>query len=265
MKKYLIILSALFITSGLFAQSDWYIGKFKVKKIGVSMGADTDMVSNLDGAYFIDQLRDDQIVGINDLDFDNYGFSGGVCENPHWRGSITLGIPGADALEWTNSLVIMPDRLDGVSYNTINDAGEWEYLNLTQTQDEVALETSLLARLDLGPIKLYGGAGTNLGVTFNNMVRVSGTHNDVFDQNAGEFVDIPTRPGNNTWFYDQYDTRKNFNQRVFLQGGGSLVFFKRVELGIEMRYGVGYRAAIGAELRKTNLISAGFTAKWLLK
>ncbi len=264
MKKYLLLLSTFFISFQLSSQSLWYLGKFKVQKIGVSLGADQDRIHNMDSAYFMDQLEANQKIGFQDIDIDNYYLEGGICENPHARLSMTLAVPKVSKLEWTNSLVLMAGRIDGVSYEGKNDLGDSQYLTMRQTQDEIALESTMIYRHDLGMMKLYGGAGTNLGVTFNNRINISATNVSLFDFDGREFNDSPL-DWSSPRFNQIFNTKQNVNQRIFLQGGMAIVLFKRLEMGMDVRYGIGYRAAKNADIRRTNLVSTGFTAKWVLK
>ena len=72
-------------------------------------------------------------------------------------------------------------------------------------------------------------------------------------------------PANYTYSYESYDQRDGISQRLFAHAGAGIRFFKRVELGFEYRYGIGYRAIFGAPVAMTNLHSEALTARWLLK
>ena len=66
------------------------------------------------------------------------------------------------------------------------------------------------------------------------------------------------------YFDDYYDIKNGLHQRAFLQGGFGITLFRRIEVGADFRYGLGYRL-IGGEAKSTKLKSTAFTIKWVLK
>jgi len=268
--KKLILLGAFacFFTS-IQAQTKT-LGPFLVKKIDVVAGNEQDRLNDMGADYFMNQIKNPNFT-LRNVEMSDQDIVSGVCENPHWRFGVTLVAPGLKALEWRNAIVWMPNRIDAVTYRT-GDDDYWnnyqdsEYVNFSQTQSEIALESALsLNLIHLGPFNLYGGVGSNAGFSYDNTIYVSGSNVVREDINAGNASDVFNDSGAEGFYNESYETKTNFNHRVFVQGGASVVLFRRVELGLELRRGVGYRVVGSAPTAFTNLMSAGFSARLLLK
>jgi len=97
---------------------------------------------------------------------------------------------------------------------------------------------------------------------------LSGTDLETVEQNMDRsFTDIVS--GNTYDYYDEndhnFEIKNAFHQRVFLQTGIGIIFLKRLEIGLEGRFGYGYKATIDGPIRTTNLKSVGLSTKWILK
>ncbi len=272
MKKLILLIAFGCFLSTLQAQSKT-LGPFLVKKIDVVAGTERDMLNDMGADYFMNQI-DDPNFSLANRELDDQDIISGVCENPHWRFGMTLVAPGKKGLEWRNAIVWMPNRIDAVTYRATESttSGDFwgnnggDYINFSQTQSEIALESGLsLNLIHIGPFNLYGGFGSNAGFTYDNSIYVHGSNQVREDIDAGNARDIFEGSVSDGHFSERYETKTNFNHRVFLQGGASVVLFRRVELGMELRRGVGYRVVGGAPTAFTNLMSAGFSARLLLK
>lgn len=260
----LILLSALilFSTTLLTGQEGWHIGKWKVQKIDFSLGYETDYVNNMDYNFFLGHMEASQQAELANLNFQDSDFVSGICENPSINLGLTLQHPALKSLEWRNSFSYKPNRRDGVYYYNSSDyAGE--FVSINGTHAEFALESAAIFRLPVFSFfNLYGGVGTNLGITDNNRTCVR-TSFDISGDNVSFRADAPDGADFNG-YSDCFHTGSQINQRVFLQVGTGFVMFKRVEFGIDMKYGVGYRADLGQSVDGTQLVSTNLNLRYHL-
>ena len=229
------------------------------------------MLSNLTYRYLTGITRGDGNLGgdFADLDFSQSDAYSSICENPHIRLSLVLEPSTMRNTELHTSIVGIFNRTDAISYY---DNGSYynsgRYLSFTSYGHEVAFETSLLKSANLfKTFYLYGGLGTNLGYTFGNELHINGsdtrTVRDIGLAEAEAFVSELSSDEN--YHYNFYDQSDGISQRAFAQVGASIVFFRRLEIGLEGRFGLGYRAHFNGPMARTNLRSLGATAKWVLK
>ena len=266
---YLLLL--VFTLSGfaITAQSSLHIGKFKVKKIDFSFGYESDYINGIDYNFFINQMPEQYQAGLSDLQFQDGQFHSGICENPSINLGLTLVHPSLPNLEWRNSLSYKPNRIDGVSYyNNTNFGGE--YINLTGYHSEFAVESAAIFKLPVFSFfNLYGGAGINTGITSNNTI-CAYTSFDITADNItfGSVDELNTGIGeefNHGGFNECYDTGSQLNQRVFLQLGTGFKILQRLEFGIDVKYGLGYRVDFGASLDQTNIVATNLNLRYILK
>lgn len=274
MKKlniFLLACSFLFISSVLSAQSELSIGAFKIKKFDFSLGYETDYINDIDYTFFRDQMPEAQQAVMSDLNFRPEDFYSGVCENPSINIGLTLEHQALKNFEWRNSLAYKPNRVDGVSYYN-NSSFDGEYLNIHSTHDEFTVESALLFKLPvLQFLNVYVGAGTNLGVTTNNHTCVYTsfdlTAQDISFSNINEITQgVPAGEfGSGDGYNNCFDTGVQMNQRVFGQLGTGIIFFKRIEVGFDMKYGYGYRADFGSSIDGTHIVSTNLNLRYILK
>lgn len=253
------------------AQSNWHIGQFKVKKVDFSLGYETDYINDMDYSFFVGHMDETQQARLSELNFENSDFYAGICENPSINLGLTLVHPALPRLEWRNALAIKPNRVDGISYYNNSDY-DGAYITMNGRHAEFTLESAGLFKASiLGILNLYGGAGTNIGLTTNNETCVFTsfdlTANDISFRNTNEINNnVPSgQYGSGDGYHDCFNTGSQINQRVFLQVGAGLVFFKRVELGMDIKYGVGYRADFGHSMDGTQLVAVNLSARYILK
>ncbi len=266
MKKLLLVVFVLALSLPSFSQD--VVGRWKVKRIGVTLGQDQDMINDLSHTYLMNTVRGFPNAQYENIPFAKSDLYSMTCENPNLRVELALLPPRMRNTELRVALSGMFNRIDAVNYQAYNPDGGSSTLNFRSHTNEIAAEAVLLKRASLwNTFNFYGGVGTNLGTSFAGNVRVSGSNlvmNEEGDFGASD--DAYTNNGyqNYTSFYDYYEVKNGLHQRAFLQGGFSIVFLRRLEIGLEARYGIGYRL-IGGQAVGTNLVAAGFTAKWILK
>lgn len=265
MKNLILIAFSFLITTTTFAQG--FLG-MKVLKYGVFTGNDQDRVRGLDAEYFMNLSQTPIDSEMRNHEFSSQNLISMTCENPNIRGIVTVQ-PFENRSNWVLDLgaTMMFNRIDATDYRFINYG-----LNTPQNEfrfksrsHEAALDATLLYNKKFGPLNLYGGVGTNLGMTFSGRMTVHGTiYNEIGDPVTG--FDDPVNISYTEDFYSNYHDIKNvLHQRAFVQGGVSVLILKRLELGIEARTGVGYRVNAGNALKGTHLVGGGLTAKWNLR
>lgn len=266
MYKYITFSLLLLLSGSLSAQS--FFGGLKLKKVAVSFGTDQDRLQNLNHEYLLNTLREDTEVNFSDIPFESEDLYSMTCENPNIRAEFAMHHPALRNTEIRFAGSAMIGRIDAVKYKTGNYGDDnYQTLSFQSWTNEVAAEASFVKNGNLGPLNFYGGAGTNLGYSFGGNVNVEGDYICV-DSN-GNVTDRRDIQEEGTVVHKNYseniDAKNGLHQRAFLMAGAGITFFKRVELGLEGRRGVGYRAIAGAGVQGTQLHSFGLTAKWVLK
>ena len=279
------LLSALFILSTicLNAQST-FLGK-PIKSVSLSLSHDRDLLSSMDNAYFTDAMKTKSDNSVLTEKFSDAQVESMVCENPALSLNLVLELPRQ--LEWTLGVNAIVSRYDALSYkSTDNSNWGFNYANFSTTADEYGVETALIKRISLSshrnklgnsPINLYLGAGTNFGVIVNNKLYAYGSDESMIESfsytNTGElkteFEESTQEPGfNSSIFYSGFNEEVKlnggFSQRVYGQLGIGFTIARRVELGLQGKYGIGYRVIKGTDTKKTTLESIGLTLKWIL-
>lgn len=265
MKNLFLFSLLLLFSTPVFSQN--FLG-MKVLKYGLTASNDQDRVSNLDAQYFMNLSKTPLETNLRDQDFSPKNLQSMTCENPALKASVTvLPFQKLQNIQLELGVNAMFNRIDATRY-TFNYYGYEAFgnsYNFDSFSHEVALDAALLYNKKFGFLNFYGGVGANVGVTFAGSMYMSGTiYNEV--ENPGTASDDPSEGTFTSQNFSEYKSIKNvLHQRAFVQGGMSFIMFKRMELGIEARTGVGYRVNEGNPARATHLISGGLVAKWNLK
>jgi len=267
MRKISLILLLFAAAFSINAQSTFKIGAFTVKKVDVSFGYETDMVNNLSYQYFVNQMPIASQGLFKSADFNPSSLYGGICENPSISLGLTLLHPALPNFEWRNSLALKDERVDAVSYYS-PDFYDGEYVTFDSRHDEFTLESSLIYKLPVTKFfNLYGGAGMNIGIVPKNETCVFASldfnTDDLSFSNVQE-INQSVMTEDYGYYSECYSTGAQLNHRVFLQGGFGLKFFNKIELGVDLRYGYGYRAEPGTQVIGTNLISSNLNVRYIL-
>lgn len=245
----------------------------KVKKIGVELGVDRDMIKGMSGKTLLSRASTDiasylpDDVSLND----EYQFSG-VCENPNMRVTVVLEPTFFKNTEIQTAASVVWQRYDAVGYyNPDSWNGNYNYYDIETYGNEINLEAALVKSFGPKWIKFYGGAGANLGYHFGNELYVSGMNVETPTTEDRTFAEILTTDRNyefyedNGYYHYSEGMSNGTSTRVFAQAGVGIIFFKRVELGMTGRFGYGLRTYHGEKGNFTNLRSLGMTLKYVLK
>lgn len=254
MKQTLIVFLS-FISISLISQSTEIKTGFSLKKFTIHAAAEQDMIYGLDYQYFTSQIPSSEDFPLSGVAFDKSDLTSGICENPSLGLELALTHSSFKNIEWRNSINFVKDRIDAIQYNNNNYwDDDYSSVSFTNYHDEISIESALMYDLKLGPLHLYAGAGTNMGITFNNRMTV-GSEIIRLPQDMPNGDALPT--GNES--FDEfglnqisYSLSPIFTQRIFMQGGAAVVLFKKVELGVEFKRGIGYRT-VGSKIRGTHL------------
>ena len=264
MKKYLFLILAMGLGHMIFGQS--FMG-MKIKKIGVVSTFDQDMITGINADYFKSISKDGIYEDLDDITFADQDIASMFCENPALRAELTLepfrGLPN---IQLNTAASLMFNRNDGSYYNfnfgQQQNSATYNNINFSSYSNEAAVDASLLYHHKFAFLHFYGGVGGNLGMTFQGKMNVSGNYTvTTIDENAAEDDAIMTE---SKYFQEQHDMKNIMHQRAFLHGAATVIFFKRLEVGVEGRLGKGFRFADGMT-KGTTLNSFGFLAKWNLK
>lgn len=270
MNKTLLTLGlVLAFASASFSQSPMHIGKFKVKKLDFSFGFESDYINGLDYDFFLNQMPDQHRENLDQLNFAPTELYSGVCENPSINVGITLELPNRPNIEWRNAFAYKGNRVDAVSYyNNTDYSGN--YLSATSTHDEYTLESALVLRgTVVNTFNFYAGLGTNLGMTSPNKTCIFTDLDITADDFNFSNIDEMSRTIESNSEFGEYhacfDTGVQLNQRVFGLLGFGIQLFRRVEVGVDLKYGYGYRADLGSSIDGTNIVGTNFNVRYILK
>lgn len=232
------------------------------------MGVEQDMLNSISHEYLLSTARGNPALALEDRTLDFYT---GTCENPHLRFDLVLSPYTMRNTEVHLSAIGIFNRVDGASYYSYGeDPADYEYQSFYSYGHELGIETALVKAWHLGPLRLYGGAGGNLGYSFGNEVNIYTSQtesvNDISIRSEGYTTAMDNLEEWRTTEVSEYHDGKNgFHERIFLKAGLGISFFKRIELGVDVRKGLGLRQFVGAPLKGSDYTSIALTAKYLLR
>ncbi|MCB0521775.1 MAG: hypothetical protein H6577_12235 [Lewinellaceae bacterium] len=258
MKKIATLLTiAIFSNWQLAAQEPSpYLGRpLQITHIGHAFGGDIEMPHGLDYQYLLSTAE-----GV-EFDYNGLPFSKGEmtkmkCDNPTVRFNLSFRPAVLPNTVVMFSLLGIEGRIDEVRYEASpGDPRGWEYLEVSATNQETALEAALLRRFVAGKtFRFYTGIGLNAGLSYNGEVRVKGYLQD------DAITDVPANGNDVDLTYQQ---KPSLNQRLFVQAGVGIRFFKHMEFGLESRRGIGSRATFDGPFHMTILKrSIGFSLRY---
>jgi len=265
MKKFFFL--ALAVTICTTTQAQNFLG-MKIKKYGISASNDQDRVTGLDAQYFNNLSKTEFSPAFMEGDFPKEAISSMTCENPTFRAEVTV-MPSLKStnLQLNLGTSLMLNRVDATEYSFWGSGYDSNVNNIefNSYSNEAALDASLVYHQKLLFLHFYGGLGTNLGYTFAGNMQVTGTYANedevVYDGSDGGSYSTTEYVS----FSENHQMKNSLHQRAFLQGGVSVIFFKRLEFGLEARRGIGYRYNAGNPAKFTNLIAGGLNLRWNLK
>jgi len=235
-----------------------------IKKVGISLGQDMDMVKNMDADFMIGTGKNTENSAFLNRNFPAQDLYGGFCENPHIRGFVTLGIPGEDRFNVEFDVNAIFNRWDGLSYWDEYSNG-YDYLSINAESHEIDLGMTINRQLNITRwFNIYGGVGTNAGYAFGDELYIYGSGTNQVDANLERNTsDIWMEDPRMTDILETYEVSDAFTQRVFATTGVGVELFKRIELGLHFTRGIGYRKHFGSNATTVNLHSVAVRANWL--
>ena len=232
--------------------------RLKIKGGSITRGIEQDMVFGLNADYF-EQLSSRSFANqMSEAGVQDVYYHSGICENMHYTANLLLAPTTGSNTEVRLSMSYIPNRVDMLSYYN-ND----NYVNVSSYNDELSVGVSYLKHVTLGKtLRFYGGLGTNIGLIYNHRLYLDGdltmNTDDVGILNTGSDA-IPEFDQNDGFVFESESGPTGISQRIFLQGGMAIRIANRVELGVNMNYGFGYRHFNGGLTRGTNLIGGGLS------
>lgn len=241
---------------------------WQVKSIDLGLGVEQDMVNKLSFDYLKQNLRNpSDLAQFEGKSFDEVHMYSMICENPHLRLGFTLESDVLRNTELRIAAVGIFNRIDAISYYNHDDYFQnSEYLNISSYTNEIAGEIALVKNAYLTRFfRVFGGAGTNLGFNMSNYLHVNASNTNVVnDWSLLETGQITGPIIEEEYYYSDSEVRSGIQQRVFAQAGFGVTLFRKLELGMETRLGVGYRYHFGGAASAARLQSFALTGRWML-
>ena len=255
MKHFTLLLIASLLTTTLTAQmmtEDLYSSpvttkKWKIKTIGFTSGTDYDMLKELDGDLLLNSTTDPVKMDLSDMPLGEERLYEMICENPRFSLQLSLEPHYNSRHELRFETNIVWDRIDQVEYRDLmvdEDGNEFEEsLLIKALSKEISVGAAYLWNTKrFGPLVLYGGAGTQMGITYDGEVSIDHRSREM-PENIGD--NIPDSPFYSN-AYEHYDQKAGFAQRIYFQFGMNFIIKNRVELGLDAKSGFGFRTISGS-------------------
>lgn len=248
------ILTLLLLASTMASQAHAQANNFALSRFGFALGGDIDMPIGLDGDYLL-RTADHATISMADVPFETGELTMMNCDNGTARLNFAIAQPGSPYTEWQFSLLGISGRIDMVRYEKGEEGSpDFQWMEVNATNKESAVEAvHIRHKKSEKPLGFHWGVGSNMGFSHSGKVHVKGLLVD------GSATDSPSTEQP---FEHSYQQRASFNQRLFLQGGMSIRFLKKMEFGLELRKGLGYRASFGGPFQMTFMKrSLGFSLR----
>lgn len=242
------ILTLLLLASTIANHAQAQASGFGLSRFGFALGGDIDMPIGLNGEYLL-STAERATFSMNDAPFGKGELTMMDCDNGTARLNFAFANPAAPYTEWQISLLGISGRIDMVRYEKgEEDSPGFQWMEVNATNKETAVEVvHVRHKKTEKPLGFHWGVGSNLGLSHSGEVNVKGQYVD---------SDETDNPATIAPFEYTYQQRGSLNQRLFLLGGMSIRFLKKMEFGLELRKGLGYRASFGGPFRATYLKSS---------
>ncbi|MEM7572795.1 MAG: hypothetical protein AAF433_07835 [Bacteroidota bacterium] len=255
------------IILGLFCLTPTANAQLVLKQISASFGFDQDMLNDMSGSYLIDAGQQDQLTyDYSEMNLEPTDAYSWICENPHLRLMTTWVNPKAPNVEYGANLLLISNRIDEMSYRgEYTGLGQHNYLNISQTSNEVAAEATIGYRLRGSRVfNLVGFAGVNAGYHWGDVyirgnVPVCNDNQVIWRSGTDTQAPCPSE-----YVSDVAAADGGISLRAFAGVKGSITIAQRLELGITFRRGVGLRTVGEAQTQGTTLMSHSLSMGWNL-
>ena len=233
-KIFTFLVFATLFSSQIYAQ-------WSATRVSLSVGGDIEMPHGLDHKYLLSTAVD------NDFDASSVPFEDGKlvrmdCDNGTSRISLAFSPLGKPSTEIQFSILNIDGRIDMVRYKLPEDG---RFAEVSATNEEFALEGVYMHRHQASKtFSFHVGGGMNIGLSHGGKITIKSfydTDTDTDVPSTTEEIDL------------EYNQKNSFNQRLFVQGGMGIRFLKRLEFGIIVRKGMGYRASFDGPFNFTTL------------
>ena len=254
-----ILFFGLFLSLNVNAQS-----LLKLENLSFSFSMEQEILKGLDADAIMRQVDGDTKYDYANMPFGEADIYSMACENPNVRFGGTLPLKAKNLSLYVGANIIT-DRWDMAYYRS----GDWmssEYstLQFESHTDEIGLEVALVKKVKIPYVNMnvYGGIGTNVGYSFNGEATITGQN--IVTNPGGEIGKGGLDPIGTEYvsFSDTYRLKNGFHQRAYLQGGVTKRFLNVFEIGLEGKFGYGYRLTGGTAPQYTKLTSLGAVAKY---
>ena len=188
-----------------------------------------------------------QTVVHNDFDASSIPFEDGElirmdCDNGTFRTGASFASANKPNNEFQFALLSIDGRIDMVRYELPEDR---HFVEVSATNQEIAIEGVYVYREQASKtFSFHVGGGTNVGYSYDGKVHIRTyyeTDSETDTPNTVEETDL------------EYDQKNSINQRIFIQGGLGIRFLKKMEFGLILRRGLGYRATLDGPFKFTTL------------
>ena len=216
--------------------------------------------------FYWGPINEDIGIDLSSYPMGKENVSSMICENPRVDFDLVLSPRYNRLHELRLGITSITGRIDAVHYaSTDNMPGvgfRKANVDIEAYSNEIGLSVAYLIKTrKFGPFRAYGGMGTNLGLTYGGDVYVS-TSEEIFTSNQGD--NIPDTQFSSS-AYEYYEQKAGIAQRLYAIGGLGVEIAKRVEIGFEWKYGLGYRYINSEANSLLTLQSSGLSLRYMLK
>lgn len=238
------ILTLLLLASTMANQAQ---AQAALSRFGFALGGDIDMPLGLDGQYLL-STADRATFSMDDVPFSVGELTMMDCDNGTARLNFAIANPAAPYTEWQFSLLGITGRIDMVRYEKGEEGSpNFQWMEVNATNKETAVEGVYIRHKKTGET-LRPPLGR--GHQYRPLAQRDST---------GEGPSGGQRrhrcPRLRTGFCILVPTAGKLQPKALPARGMSIRFFKKMEFGLELRKGFGYRASFGGPFHAT-LLSA---------
>ena len=260
MKKIVLLcLCSLFVFS-LSAQ-------LRISKVTIQNHSETDHINDMGFDFFHEQLPSDHGIDFSQGQFTDEFVQSMHCDNGGLGLELTLDHPSFNHWEWRIGAFYITDKIDAISFDNTMSEDFGNYITLNSSFDEIGLQTAFVATHSWKFIQLYGGMGMHASQSFNNELCVFGsddtTAEDISFRNVAE-VRSSIKEEDYAFMSKCFETEHHFSAHMYFIGGVGFQIKKKVELGLELYLGPGFRIAGGDDTDGTTLSGAQIRAGYIL-
>jgi len=240
---------------------------WKITKVGLQSGQDVEMPRDMDHRYLLSMSKNSTTYDYSALDFNEQHVQSMACDNPNVRLTLAAAPTAWEKTEFQVSAVGIFDRLDMIHF-VKDDPNDYQNLQIDVISNEIALAVGGVHDVPITQcIRFFGGAGTNFGYSFGGRMDINGNVSVVENTvTFSQFREGPTDETEQTiprqTISESQDISDGIHQRAYIQAGLGATFFKRLEVVLDWRGGIGYRNLFNSPSRGTTIESTNLGFFW---